>query len=137
MFEEELETPEKLLPHLDKRAGWERYKTHSIAQLHAIAERCLEPRRNRRPELVEIIPQLEQLRQCATEAQLRCVTGGHVPAAQTEKECVICFAGLSSAAGWVMLQPCGHVCVCSMCVKGLVECPVCRKAVSGSLPVFL
>ena len=39
--------------------------------------------------------------------------------------------------GWVMLRPCGFACVCNKCCVVLVECPMCRHAVSESLPVFL
>jgi interleukin-1 receptor-associated kinase 4 len=62
MFEQELDTPSKLLVHLDKRACWDQHKQERIGRLHSIADRCLEARRNRRPELVELIPELEEVR---------------------------------------------------------------------------
>jgi interleukin-1 receptor-associated kinase 4 len=67
MFEEDLDNPTKLLAHLDKRACWDQHKQERIGRLHSIAERCLEARRTRRPELVELIPELEEVRR-GTEA---------------------------------------------------------------------
>ena len=67
MFEEDLDNPTKLLAHLDRRACWDQHKQERIGRLHSIAERCLEARRTRRPELVELIPELEEVRR-GTEA---------------------------------------------------------------------
>jgi serine/threonine protein kinase len=62
MFEEELDTASKLLAHLDKRACWDQHKQERIGRLHGIADRCFEARSGRRPELVELIPDLEEMR---------------------------------------------------------------------------
>ena len=62
MFDQELDTAIKLLAHLDRRACWDQHKQERIGRLNSIAERCLEARRTRRPELVELIPELEEVR---------------------------------------------------------------------------
>lgn len=53
---------------------------------------------------------------------------------EERRECVVC---LEAVEGWMMLRPCGHVCVCVGCSKTLTECPICRSAVSDSLLAFL
>jgi len=70
MFEQELDTPSKLLAHLDKRACWDQHKQERVGRLHSIADRCLEARRNRRPELVELIPELEEVRRGTESLQV-------------------------------------------------------------------
>jgi serine/threonine protein kinase len=67
MFEKELDTASKLLAHLDKRACWDQHKQECIGRLHGIADRCFEARSGKRPELVELIPELEEVRR-GTEA---------------------------------------------------------------------
>ena len=67
MFQDELDTADNLVAHLDKRACWDQHKQERIASLFAIADRCLEARRKKRPELVELIPELEEVRR-GTEA---------------------------------------------------------------------
>jgi interleukin-1 receptor-associated kinase 4 len=62
MFEQDLDTASKLLAHLDKRVCWDQHKQERIGRLYDIADRCLEARRKKRPELVELIPELEELR---------------------------------------------------------------------------
>ncbi len=62
MFEEDLDTATKLLAHIDKRACWDQHKQERIGRLHGIADRCLESRSPKRPELVELIPELEEMR---------------------------------------------------------------------------
>ena len=78
---------------------------------------------------MSLIPELEEVRSGAEALTDEGVEGA--------RECVVCFQGVGKVAGWVVLQPCGHLCVCKKCCAGLVECPICRQAVSGSLPVFL
>ena len=132
MFEEELDTADKLLPHLDKRlpsTSWDPHEAQQIATLHSIAERCLEHRRNRRPEILDIIPELEAVCQ-------------EIEALEPERpetdnqECVMCFES-GSDVSWMMLRPCGHVCVCSTCCTGLDSCPLCQQAVLESFLAFL
>jgi serine/threonine protein kinase len=132
MFEDALDTPDKLLLHLDKRTCWDQQTTESINTLHSITERCSELRRNRRPEMVDLIPELEELRR-NTESQLPPAT----ELSSDGKECVVCLAGGDSVEGWMMMRPCGHVCVCLGCGQGLRECPMCRKEVVDSFPAFL
>ena len=62
MFEDDLNTPTKLLAHLDRRAGWDQHPQERIGRLHSIAERCIEMHRKKRPELVDLIPELEEVR---------------------------------------------------------------------------
>jgi len=128
LYEEELGSADKLLVHLDKRASWEVHLAERVAALFSIADRCLEPRRQRRPEIVSIINELEEVRRGAEAvASSACMTD--------RRECVVCME--SDVAGWVMLRPCGHVCVCSLCCAGQSACPLCRQPFSESLPVFL
>ena len=61
MFEEELISADELLPHLDQRVSWDVHKAERVAVLYSIAERCLELRYTRRPEIVYIIPELEEV----------------------------------------------------------------------------
>ena len=42
LFQEEIDTADKLLAHLDKRACWEKHKHERISKLHDISGRCLE-----------------------------------------------------------------------------------------------
>ena len=57
----------ELLAHLDRRACWDQHKQERIGRLHSIAERCIEMHRTKRPELVELISELEEVRH-GTEA---------------------------------------------------------------------
>ena len=82
---------------------------------------------------VEALTWLKPIKQ----AKLLRLTGLSGAEAAERRECVVCFAGGSDVAGWVILQPCGHVCVCNECGKGLEQCPLCRQAVTAALPAFL
>ena len=42
MFQDELDTTDKLLTHLDKRASWGQHKQERFDRLHKIADRYLE-----------------------------------------------------------------------------------------------
>jgi ubiquitin-protein ligase len=35
-----------------------------------------------------------------------------------------------------ILQPCAHLCCCSKCVVSLKSCPLCRKAIEGTIKVY-
>jgi hypothetical protein len=61
MFEGDLDNITKVLTHLDKRACWDQHKQERIGRLHIISERCL-ARHTLHPELVKLIPQLEEMR---------------------------------------------------------------------------
>ena len=47
-------------------------------------------------------------------------------------ECVVC---LENEATHIAV-PCGHMCLCSGCTKGLALCPICRTALSQTMRVF-
>jgi hypothetical protein len=51
--------------------------------------------------------------------------------------CGVCLKSEAEMSGWVMLRPCGHVCVCRECAGGLSECPKCRRAVVECISAFL
>jgi hypothetical protein len=55
--------------------------------------------------------------------------------AAEKRECVICLR--SEVSGWVIMRPCGHVCVCTQCERGLDKCPVCRQHISEKFQAFL
>ena len=140
MFEEDLDNPTKLLPHLDKRACWDQHKQERIGRLHSIAERCLEARRTRRPELVELIPELEEVRR-GTEAlqalEAERAVGPLMAAEAAEKECCICLKA-EEVGKLLALVPCGHRCVCDECSALVVgrTCPVCRTEARQAIRVF-
>ena len=67
MFEEDMDTAEEFLKHLDTRARWEPHMSERIPLLYSIAARCLEPRPKRSAEVVDLIPEFEKVR-CDTEA---------------------------------------------------------------------
>jgi serine/threonine protein kinase len=67
MFQDELDTADKLREHLDKRACWDQHKQERMGSLYDIADRCLELNRKKRPELVKLVPELEEVRR-GTEA---------------------------------------------------------------------
>ena len=52
---------------------------------------------------------------------------------ETNKECVICW---DNAATHVTV-PCGHVCLCAKCAKGLMECPICRTALMQTMRIYV
>lgn len=54
---------------------------------------------------------------------------------EEEKEkttCSVCF----SAATQCVLDPCGHICLCMGCSKGLVQCPICRANIQKTIRIF-
>jgi serine/threonine protein kinase len=128
LFEEDLGSPDQLAAHLDKRASWHQHKER-VAVLHDIADRCLESRRSRRPEVCDIIAELEEVRRGAAALP--------EAAADPGRECDVCLQGDAEISGWVMLRPCGHVCVCRECAVGLAACPKCRQAVVECINAYL
>ena len=46
--------------------------------------------------------------------------------------CVVCFDGQKE----VVLKPCRHLGVCSMCAPELGACPICRRPVQGKEKIF-
>jgi serine/threonine protein kinase len=133
MFEDTLDTPDKLLLHLDKRACWDQHsEVERAKKMYSIAGRCLESRRNSRPEMVDLIPELEEVRR-STEAMPLLA----IERSSEGKECVVCLTAGAGVEGWMILRPCGHVCVCLKCAQRLRECPMCRRVVLDSFPAFL
>ena len=110
MFEDDLDTPKKLLAHLDRRACWDQHKQERIGRLHSIAERCPEMHRKRRPELVELIPELEEVRRGTGAAGARGRAGRG--AFGGGKRCCICLKA-EEVGKFLALVPCGHRCVCA------------------------
>ena len=127
LFEEDLGSPDKLAAHLDKRASWHQHEER-VSVLYGLAERCLELRRNQRPEVGDLIPELEEARRGAEAVPVVMDPG---------RECDVCLRGDAEISGWMMLRPCGHVCVCRECAAGLSECPKCRRAVVECISAFL
>jgi hypothetical protein len=139
MFEEDLHNPTKLLTHLNKRACWDQHKQERIARLHSITERCLS-RRTRRPELVDLIPELEEVRR-GTEAlpalEAERTVGPLVEAEAAEKECCICLKA-EEVGKLLALVSCGHRCDCAECSTLVVghTCPVCRTEARQAIRVY-
>jgi serine/threonine protein kinase len=140
MFEQELDSASQLLAHLDRRACWDQHKQERIGRLHSIADRCLEPRRHRRAELLDLIPELEEVRR-GTEAlqalEAERAVGPLVEAEAAEKECCICLRA-EELGKLLALVPCGHRCVCAACSALVVghSCPVCRTEARQAIRVF-
>jgi hypothetical protein len=95
----------------------------------------------RRPELVELIPELEEVRS-GTEAlqalEAERAVGPLVEAEAAEKECCICLKA-EELGKLLALVPCGHRCVCSDCsalVVGRTTCPVCPTEARQAIRVF-
>ena len=128
MFEEDMDTPEELLKHLDARACWEAHTSEHIPVLYNMAERCLESRPKRRPEVVDLIPEFERVRR-DTEAL--------DTASALSQECVVCMEQERSHA----FVACGHAVVCETCADNIMtttrECPVCRKPAEQVIKIFL
>jgi interleukin-1 receptor-associated kinase 4 len=120
MFEDDLDTPKKLLAHLDKRACWDQHKQERISRLHSITERCLELHRKKRPELVELIPELEEVRR-GTEAlqplEAERAVGPLLEAEAAQKECCICLKAVE-VGKLLALVPCGRVFDCCSHERG-------------------
>jgi serine/threonine protein kinase len=134
MFEEDIDDAGKLRRHLDKRVCWDAHQPERIPALYSIAERCLEPRPKRRPQLVDLIPELEQVRR---DAEVLAAEASAQSAALEEMyECVVCLTERKSHA----MVPCGHACACEACASSIMastrECPVCRASVSQALKIF-
>ena len=58
MFQDDLDNADNLVAHLGKRACWDQHRQERITSLFPIADRCLEAWRKKRPEVVELIPEL-------------------------------------------------------------------------------
>jgi len=61
MFQGELDNSEKIPAHLDKRAYWNHHKQEYITNLFVITDRCLDVCRKKCPEIVELIPEVEEV----------------------------------------------------------------------------
>jgi len=75
-------------------------------------------------------------RRFLAKRSLACLAPALVEAVD-KRECVICLGTEKEVEGWVILRPCGHVCVCTKCENGLDKCPVCRRDISEKFQAFL
>merc|ERR1711953_1631337 len=50
-----------------------------------------------------------------------------------QRTCKICM----DAEVGVVFLPCGHLCSCVNCAPALKDCPVCRRAIQGTVRPFL
>jgi hypothetical protein len=97
-------------------------------------------RRTRRPELVELVPELEEVRR-GTEAlqplEREQAVRPLVEAEAAEKECCICLKA-EDVGKLLALVPCGHRCVSADCLALVVglPCPVCRTEARQAIRVF-
>jgi hypothetical protein len=94
IFQDELDTTDKIRVHLDKRACWDQHKEEHIDSLYDIADSSLALNRKKRPERVKLVPELEDVRH-GTEA-LKALkserdVGPLLKAQEAEKECCICL----------------------------------------------
>ena len=130
MFEEDMDTPEELLKHLDARACWEAHTSEHIPVLYSMAERCLESRPKRRPEVVDLVQAFEKVRR-DTEA-----LDPAAAALAAAQECVVCMEQKQSH----VFTPCGHAVVCQSCAENVMAttraCPVCRGPVEQVFKFF-
>ena len=51
----------------------------------------------------------------------------------TQLTCKICF----SAVVGIIFLPCGHLVCCVSCASAMVDCPICRKTVNGTVQAFM
>ena len=51
----------------------------------------------------------------------------------TQLTCKVCF----SAAVGIIFLPCGHLVCCVSCAPAMVDCPICRKTVNGTVQAFI
>jgi len=127
IFQEEFNSTESLLLHLDRRVSWDTHTPQRVAALHSIATRCLESRCKFRPAILELIPELEKVRQ-----EVSALT----PTEVGDSECCVCMEANKTH----ILIPCAHLCVCENCAKTIMmttkECPVCRAVSQQVYKVF-
>ena len=51
----------------------------------------------------------------------------------TQLTCKICF----SAVVGIIFLPCGHLVCCVSCAPAMVDCPICRKTINGTVQAFM
>ena len=51
----------------------------------------------------------------------------------TQLTCKICF----SAVVGIIFLPCGHLVCCVSCAPAMVDCPICRKTINGTVQAFI
>ena len=113
MFDQELDTVNKLLVHLDSRVCWDQHIQERIGRLHTIGERCLEACHTSHPELVELIPDPEEVRhgtESLQDLETERTVGLLVEAEAVEKEYCICLK-TEEVGKFLALVPCEHRCV--------------------------
>ena len=50
-----------------------------------------------------------------------------------EAQCAVCM----EAERTVAFVPCGHRCACEQCAEGLPRCPMCQKATTQVIKIYL
>mmetsp|Transcript_3326 Transcript_3326/g.6213 ORF Transcript_3326/g.6213 Transcript_3326/m.6213 type:complete len:134 (+) Transcript_3326:2238-2639(+) len=124
---------------VDKAAGqWPRHHAMRYGQL---ALRCIEIRRNRRPDIEEVFSELDALlAECPKTSKNKDVQSSPLPCpdptGQHENVCVVCMDEPSTH----IFYPCGHQCVCKSDADILMSstkvCPLCRKPALGVVQVY-
>ena len=62
MFEDCFDSVEALEEHLDRKVDWRPHANERVPVLHSIAERCLEYKHKRRPDLLDLLPELARVK---------------------------------------------------------------------------
>ena len=118
MFEDEMTEPNALAAHLDSTTSWDQAGTlERVESLRKIADRCLEARRARRPELLHIIPEMEEVRSAAQAMAAGAQREGD-RAGRLELECTVCLEDVTTRVGPIFQCPEGHL-YCTGCHAGL------------------
>mmetsp|Transcript_93377 Transcript_93377/g.267761 ORF Transcript_93377/g.267761 Transcript_93377/m.267761 type:complete len:86 (-) Transcript_93377:217-474(-) len=52
---------------------------------------------------------------------------------QQEEKCIACYVEFVDRC----FVPCGHMCVCGECPRGLDRCPICRREIIWAQQTFL
>ncbi len=94
------------------------------AGLRAVLMRCWSARAADRPAMLEVLRAMDVAAATAAEQA--------ADAADSERSCVVC---LDAQRAFVLI-PCGHLCVCDMCARSALSCPLCRIAVQSAHKVF-
>uniref|UniRef100_A0A7R9ZZT9 RING-type domain-containing protein n=1 Tax=Pyrodinium bahamense TaxID=73915 RepID=A0A7R9ZZT9_9DINO len=83
------------------------------------------------------IGRLREVEEESSGSEARLVVAGFQPesAYDPTEPCAICLERPSILTEGRVMVPCHHGCVCSPCLPGVSECPLCRAQVSGTVRV--